>query len=192
VLTAKGQATRDRIVLAASELMVENGVAGTTMERVREAAGVSFSQLYHYFDDKMALVHAVIALQTRIIVDEGQPRLDSMRALRRWRDGLVAMQRERECRGGCALRSLSSELSELSIDARTELSRSFTRWEAAIREGLDAMQARGELRPEVDTERLAVATLAAVQGGLVLAQAQRNTRPLELALDMALAHIQAS
>ena len=51
-LTAKGRATRARIVRVASELMLEQGVARTTIEDIQEAAGVSTSQMYHYFADK--------------------------------------------------------------------------------------------------------------------------------------------
>ncbi len=51
-LTPKGRATRERIVAAAAALTYERGVAGTSTEEVREAAGVSASQLYHYFDSK--------------------------------------------------------------------------------------------------------------------------------------------
>lgn len=191
MLTRKGQATRDRIVAASAQLMFENGVAGTTMESVCERAKVSFSQLYHYFGDKMALVQAVIEYQTHRIVDEGQPRLDSMAALRRWRDGLVEFQRREQCRGGCPLRALSSELAELSPDARTAVARSFAHWQEEIQRGLASMQQLGELRLDANVERLAIATLAAIQGGLVLAQARRNTQPLELALDMAIANIES-
>jgi len=44
------------------------------------------------------------------------------------------------------------------------------------------MQARGELG-RGDPEELALATLAALQGGLLLTQMQRSIRPLETALD---------
>ena len=46
--------TRQRIVAAAAsaELMFEGGVAGTAMEGVQAAAGVSSSHIYHYFTDK--------------------------------------------------------------------------------------------------------------------------------------------
>ena len=64
-LTSKGVATRERIVAAAAELMFVRGVAGTTLEQVREAAQVSSSQIYHYFADKDALVHAVVDVPER-------------------------------------------------------------------------------------------------------------------------------
>jgi TetR/AcrR family transcriptional repressor of nem operon len=62
-LTPKGRATRDRIVAAAADLMFEQGVAGTSLQDVQQAARVSGSQMYHYFGDKASLAHAVIAWQ---------------------------------------------------------------------------------------------------------------------------------
>ena len=52
--TAKGLATRERIVEVAAALMYSGGVAGTSWEDVQNGAGVSASQLYHYFGDKQA------------------------------------------------------------------------------------------------------------------------------------------
>lgn len=193
-LTPKGQATRERIVAAAARLMHERGVARTSTEDVRAAAGVSSSQLYHYFADKMSLVRAVIAHQTDAVLG-AQCRflghLDSLPALRRWRDLIVGIQREQQCRGGCALGTLSTELAETVPDARRDLDAAFTRWEDGIRSGLRAMHERGELRADVDPDRLATAVLAAVQGGLLLTQVRRDTAPLEAALDEILNHIEA-
>jgi len=69
-LTSKGRQTRQRIVAAAAGLMFEGGVARTTMEDVRAAAGVSSSQIYHYFTDKEALVRAVIEFQNENLMIE--------------------------------------------------------------------------------------------------------------------------
>jgi TetR/AcrR family transcriptional repressor of nem operon len=191
-LTRKGRATRERIVAAASGLMFEHGVAGTSTDDVRRAAGVSTSQIYHYFTDKTALVRAVIAYQTEQVLEAQQPllgRLDTMESLRAWRDLLVDLQRQRHCQGGCPIGSMASELSETSPQTRPDIVEGFGRWEAGIREGLRAMRDRGELRAEADPDRLALATLAALQGGLLLTQVRRETAPLEAALDAVLDHI---
>ncbi|MGO9891512.1 MAG: TetR/AcrR family transcriptional regulator, partial [Solirubrobacteraceae bacterium] len=67
-LTRKGAATRARIVDAAAEVIFQQGVARTTVEEVRDGAQVSSSQLYHYFDDKPALVRAVIERQADMMI----------------------------------------------------------------------------------------------------------------------------
>ena len=193
-LTRKGQATRDRIVTAAAQLMFTRGVAGTSTDDVQAAAGVNTSQIYHYFGDKRNLVRAVIAFQTQALLDAQQPllsKLDSMTALRAWRDVLVAMQQARQCQGGCPIGSLASELAEHDPQARDELAAGFRRWEDAIGAGLRAMHERGDLRPEADPDQLALATLAAVQGGLLLTQTRRDTLALEAGLDAVLAHIES-
>jgi TetR/AcrR family transcriptional regulator, transcriptional repressor for nem operon len=191
-LTRKGLATRARIVAAAAELMFRHGVAGTSTEDVRAAAQVSNSQLYHYFADKSALVRAVIEHQADEIIGGQRPlldELDSLAAFRQWRDMLVDVQRQRHCEGGCPLGSLSSELAETDEPARTALAASFDRWAAPIRDGLRRMRDRGELRPDADVDQLALGTLAALQGGLLLTQAQRDAAPLEAALDLAISQI---
>ena len=191
-LTRKGLATRARIVEAAAELMFRHGVAGTSTEDVLAAARVSNSQLYHYFSDKNALVRAVIEHQADQIIDGQRPlldELDSLAAFKQWRDMLVGLQRQRHCEGGCPLGSLSSELAETNEPARTALAAGFDRWEAPIRDGLRRMRDRGELQDDTDVDRLALGTLAALQGGLLLTQAKRDAGPLEAALDLAISQI---
>jgi TetR/AcrR family transcriptional regulator, transcriptional repressor for nem operon len=193
-LTAKGRATRERIVGAAATLMFTNGVARTSLDDVKASAGVSSSQLYHYFVDKHALVMAVISHQTEAVLDGQQPHLaalDSMAALRAWRDALVRFRRTRSCRGGCPIGSLASELTETDAAARVRLGTSFRQWEESIRNGLRAMHERGDLSPRADPDELALALLAAVQGGILLTQVYRDTKPMEAALDTMLAHIQS-
>ena len=193
-LTVKGKRTRDAIVAAAADLVFRNGVTNTTVDDIRSAAGVSSSQLYHYFSDKTALIHAVIAYQTDQVLGSQDPlfaQLDSLEGLRKWRDFLVDHQRHMRCRGGCPLASLGHDLVEVDGRARDELAESFHRWEANIRAGLEAMRQRGELSEDADAADLALATLAAVQGGLVLTQIHRSIRPLATAVDAALTHIES-
>jgi TetR/AcrR family transcriptional repressor of nem operon len=191
-LTKKGAETRGRIVTAAAELIFERGVAGTGMEDIKEAAGVSSSQLYHYFADKQALVHAVIAHQSEAVIAAQEPllgKLDSLDALRAWRDQAVAIERQLQCKGGCPIGALVGELAEADPDARADIAAGFARWEGAIAQGIEAMHERGELPASVDPDRLALALLAAHQGGLVLTQVRRDPAPLEAALDEMIDHV---
>jgi TetR/AcrR family transcriptional regulator, transcriptional repressor for nem operon len=193
-LTRKGQATRDRIVEAAAGLMFRQGVAGTTTEQVQAAAGVSASQLFHYFGDKRALVRAVIAYQAEAVLTAQQPllaRLDSMDALRAWADLYVSVEEQLKYEGGCPLGSLGSELAETDAAARQDVERGFARWEEAIRDGLRAMYARGDLRRSADPDALALALLTALQGGLLMTKIRRDPAPLRTVLDVVLAHIES-
>jgi hypothetical protein len=53
------------------------------------------------------------------------------------------------------------------------------------------MRSRGKLRPDADPARLATATLAAIEGGLVLTQTRRDPHQLRVALDAAYAYLRS-
>ncbi|WP_188455558.1 TetR/AcrR family transcriptional regulator [Virgibacillus oceani] len=191
-LTKKGEETRSRIVSAAAKLMFEKGVSGTSVGDVQKEAQVSSSQLYHYFKEKRELVKAVIIYQTEKVLSTQESsviQLDSIEALKTWRDAIVQLQNERQCRGGCPIGSLASELSDIEPDARSELEVGFMQWENFIRIGLRTMQERGELSTNANPDELALALLTTLQGGLLLTQVRKETLPLEVGLDSMLAHI---
>lgn len=188
-LTSKGQATKQRIVRTAAGLIAERGVAGTSIETVRSAAGVSGSQMTHYFHDKRSLVQAVVALQADTVAQRQD--LDSFEALRDWADEQVQRQIDKACAGGCRFGSLAGELAESDPVTRRELATGFDRWEIALRDGLQAMRDRGDLRADADPGNLATSLLAALQGGVLLTQTHRDPRPLEVALDAMLTHVES-
>lgn len=192
-LTARGAATRARIIATAADLIGAHGVGGTSLDDVMAASTVSKSQLYHYFADKDALIREVITLQTSRVLAAQRSlmvTLDSLADLRRWRNSMVDMNNAVGGKGGCPIGSLANELADHSELARTILAGSFESWEAQIAEGLDRLSTRDALRPGANVPDIATAVLSAIQGGLLLAKTTRTTRPLELALDMALHHVE--
>ncbi|WP_345892004.1 TetR/AcrR family transcriptional regulator [Mycolicibacterium sphagni] len=193
-LTRKGAQTRDRIVTVAADLMQERGVARTTIEDIQAAAGISSSQLYHYFADKGALVAAVIELQGQRVLSVQHLALDRVTCvddLWRWRDLVVGIRTAQNCVGGCPLGSLAADLSETDALSRAQLARWFAEWERMLREGLAAMASAGQFVAGTDTDRLALALLAATQGGLLLSQVNRDTTALMAAMDTVIAQIGA-
>src|SRR5580693_8684690 len=104
-LTRKGQQTRQRIVAAAADLMLQQGVARTTLDDVRVEAGVSSSQIYHYFADKEALVRAVVDRQAQNVVggihEPALAAIEGIDGLRAWRDMIVSIQSQADCQCGC-------------------------------------------------------------------------------------------
>jgi AcrR family transcriptional regulator len=186
--TLRGQATRDRIVGGAAELIGGRGVRATSLDEVCAVAQVSKSQLYHYFSNKEDLVRAVVARQTERVLAAQMPaleHLDSWQGISEWFDRIVALQDRRRWLGGCPLGSLASELADHDEAARSDLVASFERWQWYLACGLEGIQERGELAAEADPDILALATMASIQGGLILTRTQRSSRPLRVALDAA-------
>lgn len=190
--TARGRATRSRIVAAAAALIRERGVAETSLDDVIERAGVSKSQLYLYFDGRAALLREVVTHNAELILEAQEPHLGSLeswKAIRAWLDSLVELQVRAGARGGCPVGSLVGQLAEADEQTRDVLADAFARWEEPLRRGLRSMQNRGKLDRRAQPDRLATATLAAIQGGLVLTQSRRDPGQLAVAVEAAYAHL---
>ncbi|MBW3630264.1 MAG: TetR/AcrR family transcriptional regulator, partial [Gemmatimonadetes bacterium] len=142
-LTARGRATRERILAAAAALIHEHGVAGTSLDDVRAATDTSKSQLYHYFADKSALVGAVVERQVEQVLSAQQPELDdlnSMAGLRRWRNRVLALHMPAGCADGCPLGRLANEIAGTDAAARAGVIAGFATWQGRLTAGLKAMR----------------------------------------------------
>jgi TetR/AcrR family transcriptional regulator, transcriptional repressor for nem operon len=193
-LTARGAATRARIVAAADELMSLKGAAATTLDEVTAASGTSKSQLYRHFPDKSALVQAVVALRgARVLEREEQylRRVDSFSGLDRWCRAILQRVTVRRGALGCELGALSAELSDHDEAARIDLDAHLTTWISLLADVLERMKANNTLSREADSQTLATGIMAAIQGGYVLAQAARDPGPMQIALELAMDSVRA-
>jgi len=191
-LTAKGLATRARILEHAAELIHTKGVTATNNEELRRVAGVSGSQLNHYFPTKESLVRATIAWQAEHVSDfyggEQFAGFDTIDALRAWVDYYAG--HESAYRNGCTLGSLASQIVKSDLDVHDELAHAFQQWRNIFRDGLQRMQDDGRLRGDASPTQLADLLLSAFQGGMLLTQVHRDVTPLKTALNAAIDHVQ--
>jgi TetR/AcrR family transcriptional regulator, transcriptional repressor for nem operon len=191
-LTSRGAATRNRIVLAAAELMHVQGVAATTIDDVLAASATSKSQFYQHFEDKTELVYEVITLRADEVLSWQRLRLekvDSFRGLYQWRDAMVQRCTLRRGLWGCELGSLAAELSDTDDKARASLAEHFAEWRGLLAAALERMRDGGVLRTDADINALATGLLAAVEGGYLLSQTGRDPRLMQAALNMAIGHV---
>jgi AcrR family transcriptional regulator len=192
-LTPKGAATRDRIIQGASTEIRENGVTAT-LDDIRVRTGTSKSQLFHYFPDgREQLLLAVARYEADRVLADQQPQLGhltSWASWRAWRDAVVARYREQGPQ--CPLSALTTQLGRATPGARAVVSELMHQWQAEIAAGIAAMQAAGEIAPDLDPARTAAAIVAGIQGGVVMLMSTGDTTPLESALDLSIAYLQAS
>jgi TetR/AcrR family transcriptional repressor of nem operon len=191
-LTAKGRETRRRIVEAAADLMVERGVAAVSLDEVGRVTSTSKSQMYHYFTSKDELVAAVVlCVRDRILAFQGDllVAVESVDDLEGWADSIVAIQRQAPQWSGCPLGTLASELIGETGVGRFDIHEAFGSWQLLLADALERLRDSGRLRADADPERLATATLASLQGGLLMSKALQDETPLAVALEAAIEHL---
>ena len=173
-LTPKGRATRDRIVQAAAELIVTEGLSALNMENVRNAASVSGSQLAHYFADKSALIRAVIRRQIGVVLDfHQQPKLrglDSLDDFERWIDLNMRYLRRIGTSGHTpTYHALTAQLAKSDDATRATLAAGYWQWVELLEAAIQRMTEHGVLVTDADPRRIALAIVSAHQGGATLA-----------------------
>ena len=142
--TARGTATKARIVEAAADLMRAHGVASTSVDAVLAASKASKSQLYHYFADKDDLVLAVIQRQTECVLAAQELMLrglTDLAGLRRWRTQLWSCLGKASARVVARLDRWSQSWPRFP-KPRAQLAESFARWEAYLIADFKAMRDR--------------------------------------------------
>jgi AcrR family transcriptional regulator len=188
-LTAKGAATRERIVHAATDLILERGVGGMTLDEIRAGTATSKSQLFHYFPEgKRDLVAAIAALQSSRVLAAQRPwidHLDSWESWQGWRDAVVAHY------AGlthlyCSITALVNELTPADPGLAATVGEHADRWCEQLASGVRRMVENGHIGAGADPDRLALMVFTALQGGLLVMQAKNSIVPLEAALDGAL------
>lgn len=193
--TRKGLETRSRITEVAAELMLERGIAGTSMDDLRSAASVSGSQISHYFEDKRDLTRRVVAWRRDCLMALHARRdlgaLDDLRSLQAWADAWAA-EAETVCRRhGCSYGSLVGELLEADDDVLGVVTAGYDEWLALFRAGLLAMRTRGDLVAEADPRHLAVALVVAHQGGAMVTHATNDAQPMQAAVMAAVDYVRS-
>ncbi|WP_006242968.1 TetR/AcrR family transcriptional regulator [Mycolicibacterium tusciae] len=189
--TAKGRATRQRIIEGAAAEIREQGVTVATLEDIMARTETSKSQLFHYFPDgKEQLLLAVATHEAQQVLDDQQPylgELTSWAAWQRWRDAVV--DRYRRQGQNCPLSVLMSEIGRTTPGAQAVTSALMRQWHDEVAAGVRHMQSDDKVSDELNADRVAAALLAGIQGGVGIMLATGDLGYLEAALDVGIASL---
>jgi AcrR family transcriptional regulator len=171
-LTAKGRATRDRILLVAAEVILREGLSTLNMDTLRKAASVSGSQLAHYFADKQALIRAVVVRQIHVVLDfHRQPKLgtlDTFDDFERWIDLNMRYLRRIGYSGTPTYHALAGQLGKSDNATRETLAAGYRQWIELLEQAIQRMRDRRVLVARADPRKLALVIVSAHQGGATL------------------------
>jgi AcrR family transcriptional regulator len=189
-LTAKGRATKQRIVEGAAEYLRGGDPGEVTLDDIRAITGTSKSQVFHYFPaGKEELLLAVARYESERVLGDQQPHLGSLTtwaAWNRWRDAVVARYRAqgRNCPPGALMAQVGG-----TPGAAEVVTTLLAQWQAHVGEGIVGMQAAGLIRQGLDAGRVAAAFIAGIQGGVQVPRSTGSTWHLEAALDALIDHL---
>jgi TetR/AcrR family transcriptional repressor of nem operon len=184
VTTAKGEATKARILEAAVEMLVAGGAEKLSLDDVLRATKTSKGQLFHYFPGgKEELRHAATVRQLERLIAASTPAsLDTWRAWEQWIDHLLRLHELQSQDDHCEVAALAARAVDSDPGTRAVVGQGYDQWIGLLRAQLEKMRAAGLLRADAPVGELASTVVAAVQGGAVIDKATGSNRHLGNAL----------
>ncbi len=179
-MSAKGEATKNRIVETAQQLFHLKGFSNTSIDDIIKKSGVKKGNLYFYFKSKDELGYAVLNRFTEdfmqshqhLAAKPGRPLQKIYGMLDRMEQSL----REKNCRGGCPFGNFAIEMSDIHEGFRKRVEKVFDAWTLQLQEVLDSAKQDGELNRSLDTQALAQLLVAAMEGATMLAKTKKDTK----------------
>ncbi len=161
-------------------LFHRNGVNGTGLNELLEAAQMGKSQFYHYFNNKEDFVCEVVRREMDIFLRRIAPSCRTLKCLDdfdSWFEPYLALARL-PGNLGCPVGAIASEMSPSSEKVRLAASESLQRWINAIAEGLMTWQAHESLRGDFCPQRTAQYLASTIQGALLMCRSFRSLDPI--------------
>lgn len=175
------EGTRERLLQAAFREVFRYGFQSAGIDAILAATNVTKGALYHHFESKEALGHAVIEEVVATL-----PRDRWLLPLERSKDkdpidALIGVVQAiphglKDVKGGCPLVHLAQEMSQLDEEFRKRLERIFHAWNEGIATALRRGQSQGTVRRDLSPEETANFLIAMVEGYEVLAKNAQDTK----------------
>jgi AcrR family transcriptional regulator len=168
--------TRTNMLISAAEVMRERGAAGVTIDEVLSRSGAPRGSVYYHFPEgrKQILTEAVRYAGDAITadIDEAAGR-GAMVLVRQFVEFWETVLADSDFNAGCPVVAAAIGCADDELQLTAEAGQIFARWRAALTRAFTADGFR-----ESDADSLAVMTIAALEGAVVLCRSTRSTDPL--------------
>jgi len=184
---SKAERTRQFIIEQTAPVFNKQGYAGTSINDLTAATGLTKGAIYGNFENKeevalAAFEHnlAFVANGLRSSATKTAPAREKLLALPRFYRHAYA---ELQARGGCPILNTAVEVDDApSSPLRRRVEETLRGWRGNLVRIIEAGQQAGELKP-VDATHYATVFMALVEGGVLLAKATNDPQALYTALD---------
>lgn len=183
----KGLQTRERILAAAEPLVLEKGFAGTSLDDILRATGLTKGAFFHHFRGKGDLARALVeryahndyALFERFAAEADAATDDPLEAALEFLKGFERfIEAQADPLPGCVFAGYTYESLQFEPSIHAFITDSLRRWQALYETRFSAVLARYTPARPVTAEGLAEMMVALIEGGFVLSRSYRDAHLL--------------
>lgn len=177
--TAQAQsATKDKLIGAAQDLMLEQGFTATTVDDICAEAGVTKGSFFHYFESKDDLARQVLgrfcAAGSKMHVGLCGTEQDPLKRVYAYIDNMIKVSRDPVMGKGCLVGMFAQELCDTNKEIREACREAFEDWAGHF--GQELSRAKAQYAPKAAFKPKAVAEhlVAIVEGSLIIGKTRRD------------------
>ena len=180
----KGEQTRQEIIRKAAPIFNQKGYSGTALSDLMRATGLEKGGIYRHFESKQELARDVFDHAWKLAMDT---RFDGTQEIPNTVDRLIQVVRNFRDRraglvpGGCPLLNTAIDSDHSNPQLQTKARQALSSWLDRLRSIVEEGQGRGEVRPDVDSAKLATLIASTLEGSSMVGRLQRSHQPLDLA-----------
>ncbi len=179
----KSEKTKQFIIEQSASLFNQKGYAGTSIQDILKATGLTKGGLYGNFESKdeiaiAAFEHAVkvvtdtIGLRTRVIDNT----VDKLKTV-------VYFYREHlfnpPIKGGCPLLNSSIEADDNYPALREKVVVALKNWQNHLTYTINKGIRKGEIKSEIDAEAFATVFIGIIEGGIMMSRVYKDHKPFD-------------
>ncbi len=173
--------TRERILLAASELFRRQGFAATGLKSILAASDAPYGSLYHFFPGGkeelgVAVLDAGGTVYRELVEQFFLPAGNVVRATSDFFEGAAVMIEETDYADACPIATIALETASTSEPMRRASAAAFESWLEVL---TDRLTEAGI--PRRRARELAVELFCAIEGAFLLSRATRSPEPIRIA-----------
>ena len=181
IKSARGEATRRRIVEQSAAVFNRHGYSGTSMSDLMEVTGLEKGGIYRHFESKQELAAAAFDYAWETV---NEPRWRGLENCETSLEKLLLLvknfveQPPRTLPGGCPLLNTAVDSDDGNPVLRSKARAALDQWRSSIAEIVRTGQRARELRREVDPVAVATLVIASLEGAVMMSRMEQTREPL--------------
>lgn len=190
-MATKGEQTREHILATAEHLILQNGYAGTSIEQIIGASGITKGGFFYHFDGKIDLARRLIDryLEQDEAFFEGlferarslseDPLQQMLIFLKLMAEAMADLQ---ESHPGCLVASFTYESYQFDNEVRELNAEGMLAWRRKFTEQLEQVAERYPMQIEVPVSTLADSLTSIIEGAIIMSRCldDRDMVPTQL------------
>lgn len=181
-MTSKAERTRQLIIERSAPLFNQKGYAGTSMQDIMAATGLTKGGIYGHFESKEEIALAAFEHAAGIITRQIGDRIAQHQSASGKLKAILAFYKNYLISppiiGGCPVLNTSVEADDTNPLLRASVVKVLNRLHKAVANIVSQGMADGEFKPKSDAAHFAILFVSLVEGGIMLSKAYGDNKHL--------------